>query len=289
MRDQTYQEFEILVVDDGSTDDSVNTLEELQETTPNLRIIRNTSNLGVTKSLENAIASSSGDYLAFQGADDLLSPLFVEQSLSLLARYPQAGLCCSIPGYIGHENGFYSRGRQPKWLQRGGYWAAEEFATELKGSYVSGHTCIFKKRTLVEVGGFLPQLRWHCDWFASLLVSFREGVCCVPEMLAGLRVRRESYSARGRANWSEQSLVVSELLKLLKAPEYKDVLPLFEKSRALRHVGADLIRLLYSTSEFVDPLDSALVQRLVGRGYLIRSRFLLHCLGWDIYSSILKG
>lgn len=252
---QSYLDFELLVIDDGSTDGSVHILETLRQYAPNLHLIKNSKNLGVARSLEIAIEASKGEYIAFQSADDLIYPGFVEKLLTMVGQYPQAGLCCSIPAFIDEESRPTVYPEQPRWLVHGGYWAPADFARELHGGYINGHTAIVKKAALAEAGGMLPQLRWHCDWFALLVIAFRQGVCCVPEVLAGLRVLNTSYSNKGRNDWSQQSIVVTEIIKLLVSPAYSDVAPLFFKSGALRHMEADFARLLEMPEFKASPLS----------------------------------
>ena len=89
---QTFIDYEIIVVDDGSRDDSAAIAEKvLQEfSTPN-KLIRQ-ENAGVSMARNNGVASSHGDFLCFLDADDWWAPTFLEEMSKLIEEYPEAGI-----------------------------------------------------------------------------------------------------------------------------------------------------------------------------------------------------
>ena len=146
---QTYTDYEVIVVDDGSTDESASIVEELlaspksspkgkdlntEEDFPSLqggvggRLIRQ-ANSGVSAARNNGVAQASGDYLAFLDADDWWEPTYLERMAQLIADYPEAGLyacnyvyykpgkthvALNIPtGYINYPKAYYESGAMP--------------------------------------------------------------------------------------------------------------------------------------------------------------------------------
>ena len=83
---QTYQDFEVVVVDDGSTDDGAAIVE--QYTDPRIRLIGQ-SNVGVSAARNKGIAEAKGEYVAFLDADDEWLPEYLEVQHQLTEKYPQ--------------------------------------------------------------------------------------------------------------------------------------------------------------------------------------------------------
>lgn len=75
---QTYPEIECIVVDDASTDNSNVILEEIRQRNPEVQIISHRDNQGQTAAFRTGFAASSGEYVVFLDADDILLPSFVE-------------------------------------------------------------------------------------------------------------------------------------------------------------------------------------------------------------------
>ena len=145
---QTYTDFELIVVDDGSTDDSCAIADEFvreamgngqwaideetncQSPIANRIMLLKQQNAGVSAARNNGVAQSHGDYIAFLDADDWWEPTFLEKMAKLIEDYPEAGLYASnyiyykpgktrvainniATGYFNYPKAYYEGGAMP--------------------------------------------------------------------------------------------------------------------------------------------------------------------------------
>ena len=88
---QTFTNYELVVVDDGSRDDSAEMAAKAMDGRPDCRLIRQ-ANAGVSMARNNGVAASQGDYLCFLDADDWWEPTFLAEMSKLIAEFPEAGI-----------------------------------------------------------------------------------------------------------------------------------------------------------------------------------------------------
>ncbi len=90
---QSFTEFEFLIIDDGSFDNSIKIIKKYAVIDSRIKIIRNRRNLGLTKSLNKAILLSKGEFIARQDVDDISLPNRIEKSISFLEKNPEFAFC----------------------------------------------------------------------------------------------------------------------------------------------------------------------------------------------------
>lgn len=87
---QTFSDYEVIVVDDVSTDDSLTIAQQVQDS--RIRFISHEKNKGLSASRNTGIRSAQAEYIAFLDADDIWQPQFLETIHGLIQKYPEAGL-----------------------------------------------------------------------------------------------------------------------------------------------------------------------------------------------------
>jgi len=182
---QSEQPTKIIIIDDASTDNSVSVIERLIEVHKNVELIRKEGNSGVNVVLNEGINLAKTEYITFAGADDRTLPGLYEKSLTLLARYPTAGLCSSVT-YAPHHSGSSSF---PNWTQypsSAPSFLPPERVREILfkcDSWIMPSTAIHRRDALIAAGGFDRTLHSHADAFVSMVLALRHGACFIPEPL----------------------------------------------------------------------------------------------------------
>lgn len=92
---QTHRNLEILVVDDGSTDDTASLVEEAGATDPRIHLLGDGANHGRSRARNTGIDAATGEWVGFVDADDLWAPDRVERLLGAVATFPEAAVATS--------------------------------------------------------------------------------------------------------------------------------------------------------------------------------------------------
>ena len=89
--DQTYSDLELLIIDDGSTDDTLKRIEAYNDR--RIRLISNGSNIGIAKSLNKGLNLISSKYIVRMDCDDISLPTRIEKQVSFMDHNPEVGVC----------------------------------------------------------------------------------------------------------------------------------------------------------------------------------------------------
>ena len=144
---QTYGDFELIVVDDGSTDDSVDMLAGVDD--PRLRILRQ-SNGGPGLARNAGIAAAKADWIAFLDADDLWLPDHLAELDRIRARFPKAGLIGTAYVQTDGSSSYQPPRRAPGMLQEINFF--ERIARDEPA--LSSSSAAVSRRAVETVGDF---------------------------------------------------------------------------------------------------------------------------------------
>jgi len=134
---QTFSNYEIIVVDDASSDNSVAVIESIND--PRIKIIKNEKNGGQNFSLNAGVQAAKYDYLAFLDSDDTWEPSYLMEMAMVYSEFPEIGFA-----YTNLVNG-------PVWELEG----QNKYADVLNQGYLSSMITITAKKTAVnKVGNF---------------------------------------------------------------------------------------------------------------------------------------
>lgn len=273
--DQSVAPLEIIVIDDASTDNSLEVLSEFERKHPNLKVYRNEKNQGVVYNLKRGFELARGQFLLFTAADDKVEPGFFEKSLRLLAEHPQAGLSCTLSTWRYAATGL-------TWhmgvgmVDRPRYLSPDELVRVAKRGKlaISSSSVLIRRDAFQEFGGFRRDLDWHSDWFLYHACAFRYGVCVVPELLSVFNILPNSHYSTGRRR-PEHRQVLVRILELLNSTPFADIRERIRDSGVLSLFATPILRIMWSRREFRSFINLTLVRRIAWRSSeLIGSKLL---------------
>lgn len=187
---QTYRNLDIVVVDDGSTDDSGKSAQMWAEREPRLRLLRQL-NSGVAAARNFGAANTPAEYLAFIDADDLWAPEKIEvQMRTLLNGESEFGLVYSWYALIDRADRVVSLKHQPT---AEGWVLPDLLQTNLVGN---GSSALVRRKAFERVGGFDQALREGSEDIAIYLrIAERYEFRVIRRHLVGYRMLPNNMSS----------------------------------------------------------------------------------------------
>lgn len=221
---------EFVIVDDASTDNSVEVIEAYARQHDFIRLIRHEANRGVVAGTETLQANSTADWLLFASADDYMLPGFFESAMALAEEHPQAGIIFGQVTLVpeGDEERVIETREVKRW-QEPLYASPERFLRDFLQQtptwYSLTHSTLYRREALREMGGFHREVGHLSDTVALRAVGLRHGAGYVPQPCVTWRVTPGSFAAR--EGWDAEAMlrITSELGTLLRSLEYRDLFP----------------------------------------------------------------
>lgn len=206
--DQTFSDFELIVIDDGSTDSTLKIVKSIQD--PRLKIFPY-PNSGVSMSRNRGISQSTGEYISFIDADDLWTPDKLEAQLKALQENPQAAVAYSWTDCIDESSRF---------LRRGGHTTAngDVYAQLLVVNFLAnGSNPLIRREALEQVGEFDKSLVIGEDWDLWLRLAARFHFAAVPA--PQILYRQIADSASSNVVRYEREILKAINLAFARAPK----------------------------------------------------------------------
>ncbi|HEY8353177.1 MAG TPA: glycosyltransferase family A protein [Sphingomonadales bacterium] len=178
---QSMQDFEIIVVNDGSRDATGAILDFYAERHPGKVRVIHQENTGQARARNNGIAAARGRYIAFNDADDIWAPEKLERQLRFLEDNPEYGLCYT-EGMTIDEKG---RKKEPFGATR--EFTGRCFETLITRNNIIGSSVMVRRAVLDDVGVFNPELRACENWELWTRIARKYPIACIDEKLSFYR------------------------------------------------------------------------------------------------------
>jgi glycosyltransferase involved in cell wall biosynthesis len=186
---QSFADFEYILVDDASTDNSAALIESIGD--PRVRLIRNDRNQRLVYTRNRAIAAATGEFIAVTDHDDISLPTRFADQVSFLADHPEVGLVGSWYNTI-DENDRYAH--HP--IRR--RYSPEEFRASLLFRNFVGHSTVMVRREALPSPPYALEYPLCEDYFLVVQIARRYKIDLIPKVLVHYRAVGESYTKKAR-------------------------------------------------------------------------------------------
>lgn len=279
---QTFNDFEVLIIDDGSSDQIGEWASLI--TDPRLKLISQ-ENQGLSGARNTGIAKAQGEYIAFLDADDVWEPTKLEKQVRCLEDNPAVGLAYSWTAYIDEKG--KSTGRVMTADAEGDVWRQI-----IERNIIDCPSVVVRRCCFETVGVFDRNLRSIEDWDMWIRIASRYPFAVIKEPLVNYRHHASNMSK----NWQ----VMEKSFRLVIEKAFHSAPPelLFLKNRSYGHAN---VRLAWKALQCSDRdykkaiqfLQQALVHypQLRYSSEYVRLRLALAAFQWlghDGYSRVVK-
>lgn len=219
---QTYENIELVVVDDNSKDDTWNVINDYKEkyeaehpdSKKAIRLYRNESNLGMAGNWNRALELCKGEYLKLLCADDLMASDLTEREVKILEENPEVVCVSSDTQFIdlsGNKKGQYKRYRKSGIVN--GIEAVRScvFTRDKLGAPVAN---LFRKSVYEQIGGFDDTFVYIIDYDFYMRVYCSGDVYIIHEPLNYFRIRNDSNTGQVLSG-DKSAIYIGEHRKLI--------------------------------------------------------------------------
>ncbi|OQY14044.1 MAG: hypothetical protein B6I30_01800 [Desulfobacteraceae bacterium 4572_187] len=251
---QSCQDFEFIIVNDASTDKTNEILESFDD--PRIKIIKNTENMGLTKSLNIGIKAAKGKYIARMDADDISLPHRFEIQVEYLERNPE----CAVAGSSYYQ--IDDKGTICSFIEV--LTNDPDIKEGLKTQNWFGHgSVMMKKDAFLKAGGYNEKYKFAQDYDLWLRLAAEHRLANIKEPLYCWRVSSSNIS---KLKSSEQrhcaNRAISEAQKRevekMDVPLVSVIVPTYNRSEMLTEALESILKQTFNNFEIVVVNDAGM-------------------------------
>lgn len=195
---QTYQNFEIIIINDGSTDFGIEEVKNIKDSRIKLY---NKSNGGVSSARNYGIERSSHEYIGLLDADDMWQPTFLKSISCLIKEYPQAGAYATSYDFIRDKE--VTPAKLNVTLEQGQTCIVDYFRGAIYNPLISASSVVIPKRVFENIGLFSTDITRGEDLEMWCRIALKYEIAFLNKNLASYFLDAENRSDKTPAVYSK--------------------------------------------------------------------------------------
>jgi glycosyltransferase involved in cell wall biosynthesis len=216
---QTYQDFELVITDNGSSDGTANVIKSFQD--PRIRLLSLAKNRGHCGGMNNSIKAAKGEFLALLNSDDVFFKYKLEKQVNFLDKNSHIGIVFSYAEIIDKDSnhfegtsaykGIFDRPNQKNRFD----WLSYFFVNNNCLCHPSG---LIRKKCQEDIGWFDERYALFLDFDYWIRTCLKYEIYILPEELTKFRVHENQGSAEKPETFSLHDLELTQVLKHYLSP-----------------------------------------------------------------------
>ncbi len=203
---QTVQDFELIIVDDGSTDNTEEVVRRIKEREKRIVYIKHVKNKGGSAARNTGIREAKGEYLCFLDSDDEWLPGLLECQMDILRRNQECVICSLGHRFINEETGrIIKKSHNMKYVQQ---------EDALRGECSTTNDFMVKRDAINAIGGFDEGLPARQDWDVWIRILWIGLGIQVPINMVNIYVRNAGQISSGIKSKLTGTIMVLEKHKM---------------------------------------------------------------------------
>lgn len=233
---QTFADFEFLIIDDGSTDSSLETIKSFNDF--RIKLVQNEKNLGLIHTLNRGFGLCTGEYIARMDSDDISMPYRLEKQVKFLDENKDTAVCGSLIKTFGNVNS--SVFRYPEYH--------EAVKSTLLFKCAVAHPSIMLRKSVIQGLYFDSSYKHAEDYELWTRLSENSGFFNIQEVLLHYRMHSDQVS---QAFYEEQKISAKKIMQ--NQFKHLDYLPTEEELELHQRIGSGNV---ISSKEFFNKAES---------------------------------
>lgn len=257
---QTYENWELIIVDDGSKDNSVDIINTYVEQNSKIKLYRHDSNAnkGLVKTLQLGINNTLGKYIVFLESDDYIINDYIEKKLQIFNKYSSVGIVCNDVELFGYDKSQEQNNKSIKskikiTKVRRKYWEDNKCPRNISNDmYIMNvfptFSCVMAKKELLENCNWNPPYDEYIDHWLWAQVTSSCDVYYINERLSFWRMHPESYICKTEQDnthlkkYLEMRIKLHSVLPPIRGLKYKIKIYITDFLRILKYKYLNAIK-----------------------------------------------